>query len=270
MLGSAYLKIKRSLKYAIDRLSFFWAAPCEDPVLVLGNQKSGTSAISALLGMATKSDVQVDFFYKCPGVVEDKIHSGEMRLDFFIKKHPCYFSSKIIKEPGLTFCYEQLVERFPKGRFLFILRDPRDNIRSLLDRLSVPGDLDEVPKSIYDSLPNDIWRSVLDGKSIGVSSGNYIERMGLRWLKALEVYEANKSNFVLVRYEDFNENKQKSIKDIAIQLGLNASHDIRASMNQQFQRGGNKNISSRDFFGEANLRKLNLLVGVKAKEYGYE
>lgn len=40
----------------------------------------------------------------------------------------------------MTFFSEQVVEHFPNTKYVFIARDPRNNIRSLLDSRDLPGD----------------------------------------------------------------------------------------------------------------------------------
>ena len=63
------------------------------------------------------------------------MHRHEVPLDALVQRYRLAFSRPVVKEPNLTFLYDELVRRFPQARVGLIIRDPRDNIRSLLERL---------------------------------------------------------------------------------------------------------------------------------------
>lgn len=242
----------------------------DTPVIVLGNQKSGTSAVAQLLGRATGRSVRVDFFHLLRGVEEERLHSGKRSFDDFISRYPQFFSQDVVKEPGLTFFYEELKKAFPKAKFVFVLRDPRDNIRSLLNRLSIPGDLDEISERHYKAMPNDIWRYIVSGRDLKISKGNYAERMAERWLRAVRVFENNKEDFFLLRYEDFLEDKVASITNLAVSLGLESVGDISPIADKPFQPGGDNSASWEEFYGGINLERINQIVSDTAVRYGYQ
>lgn len=50
------------------------------------------------------------------------------------------------------FLYGPLRDRFPKAQFAMVLRDPRDNIRSICDGLSLPGDKSALDPSRYNKM----------------------------------------------------------------------------------------------------------------------
>ena len=57
----------------------------------------------------------------------------------FINKNKVEFSSEIIKEPHLSIFYDELKIEYPNSKFVMVIRNPFDNIRSILDRLNVEG-----------------------------------------------------------------------------------------------------------------------------------
>jgi len=97
-------------------------------VIILGNQKSGMTAIAKLLAINTGENVLLD----SPLLWEpnfSKIYRGELELKDLVNQNKYYFSRSIIKEPNLTFLYEDLIKVYSSSvKYLFIVRDPRDNI----------------------------------------------------------------------------------------------------------------------------------------------
>lgn len=260
---------RRVARAVRERVKGFLATTHPHPILVLGNQKSGTSAIGALLGKATGLDVQIDFFYRLNGVVEEKLYDGSLTMQTFAKRYAHWFSKPIVKEPGLTFLADQLREVFPESPLVFVVRDPRENIRSIFNRLNLPGDLPDMTDEHFRALPNDIWRSILDGRSLGVQGQNYVETQAKRWVRAVELYRKYENEAILIRYEDFRADKPAAISQLAGELGLEAPHDITPHMNRQYQPGGDHSVTPRDFFGQENYDRINRIVGETARELGY-
>jgi hypothetical protein len=109
----------------------------ERPVFVLGNQKSGTTAIAVLLGQHTGLSTSLGLTTQHSGRVVD-IHRGNAPIDALVQENELEFSRDLIKDSNLTFLYRYLRDRFPEARFAMVVRDPRANVRSILDRLSIP------------------------------------------------------------------------------------------------------------------------------------
>jgi hypothetical protein len=105
------------------------------PIFVLGNQKSGTTAIAALFARLSGQTVTLDLFREVWWPTYQGIPSGDVSFDAFVARNRWGFSRDIVKEPNLTLFPDALAERFPEARTIFVVRDPRDNIRSLLNRL---------------------------------------------------------------------------------------------------------------------------------------
>ena len=78
------------------------ARPREAPVFVLGHQKSGTSAVAALLAELTGSSAAIDLFEETRSPVIDRVVRGEMSLERYLRRNRLDFSRQIVKEASLT------------------------------------------------------------------------------------------------------------------------------------------------------------------------
>ena len=131
-------------------LSFFTIVNSK-PLFILGNQKSGTTVIANLLSQATSKSLTSDF----QSAISHK--TLQLELDFhllkfsdFIQDYKYEFSKDIIKEPFLSYYIDELINEFPKAKFVLIIRSPFQNIRSILNRLIVPGNLEKINFDNYD------------------------------------------------------------------------------------------------------------------------
>jgi hypothetical protein len=148
------------------------------------------------------------------------------------------------------------------------MRDPRDNLRSILDRLELPGH----KKCLREGDTTDIdpvWQLVLDGEWMGLGGEQYIDRLAARWARAAQIYLEYEEEFCLVRYEDFLEDKVGEIVGLTERLGLEQKHDIRDKVDVQYQPRGNRSVDWNTFFGEANLLRIEKRCGPFMKELGY-
>lgn len=89
------------------------------PVIVLGNQKAGTSAIAHLLADHCGLSKTVDIPELWPPAML-RILSGRETLGAFARRHPRPFSRDLIKEPHLTFLHPQLKDLCPRARYVFV------------------------------------------------------------------------------------------------------------------------------------------------------
>src|SRR5205085_6773705 len=115
-------------------------------------QKSGTSAIAALLGAATGLRAEI----AVPGAWEPcliPLLRHEVPISKFLRRNALAFSAPIVKEPCLTFIAPRLLDYFPAAQAVFIVREPFQNIRSMLDRLGIAGNLQEFVPRLH-KLPN--------------------------------------------------------------------------------------------------------------------
>jgi hypothetical protein len=241
-----------------------------NPVLILGNQKTGTSAIAKLLALATGLSVTIDL----PRMIRDarpNMHVTELSLPNLIAQNKREFSRDIVKEPALTFIYKQLVQGFPQSPIIFVTRDPRDNIRSILDRVSLPGNASQLCESDLQSVEA-AWRFyTLDGHWLGHAELPYIDRLAARWNLAADIYLQHPDSMVLVRYEDFVSDKAGTIARLAESIGKPVVSDITAQVNVQYQRQGrNRGANWHDFFGTENLARIEDLCDSRMRSFGYQ
>ncbi len=237
----------------------------ETPIIVLGNQKSGTSAIAHLLADATGLTKTVDIPPLWPPTLIDIMH-GNLTFAETVRKNKYYFSTQLIKEPNLTFMADQVFAYFPKAKYIFIVRDPRDNIRSILNRRKLPGNLD----AISDEIIPPKWRGVIFDTDVWGGAGeNYIGVLAHRWNKAVAEYLKYEQQIVLVRYEDFMADKVGSITDLAQTLSLKPLHDISDKVDIQYQRKGDHSVKWQDFFGD-NLPVIERICHDYMIRMGYE
>ena len=229
----------------------------KDPVFILGNQKSGTTIIANLIAQATKKSLTSDFKSAI------KNSSLQLELDFnllsfndFVQRYRYEFSKDLIKEPFLSYYIPQLIETFPKAKFILIVRNPFQNIRSILNRLEIPGDLENINFNDYDEIKKTpVWKLALQSNMFGLKSSNYIESMANRWNYVVNSYLSNSNNIVIVKYEEFLQNKADFIQRLIKDINLDYVQDIKYKTEIQYQKKGNSDVDLSKFFGD-NYKKI--------------
>ncbi len=236
--------------------------PNKDAVFIFGLQKSGTSAIAGLLAECTDKSVTIDTKYLWYPKNEEII-SGKIRVEDYVRKFSHPFSKDIIKEPNSTFFIEQLQEYFYLHKYIFILRNPLDNIRSILNRLGLPGDKQDI--DLNDVPVN--WRSMFN-KTKGK---DHITVLANRWVEANSQSNIIKSDAcILIKYEDFLLDKERCIESIAHKIGFKPKKSIKHIMDKQFQPKGNPDADLMAFFKERNYDKIINICGDIMEEYNYK
>jgi hypothetical protein len=268
-------KIKRGIKddllsnFIVRKIWSIFSRINQKPLFILGNFKSGTTIIANLLSKATKQTLTSD--------IHSAIKHATLQLDFnilncddFIKQHKYEFSKEIIKEPFLSFYTEELITSFPNAKFIWIVRNPYQNIRSILNRLKIPGNLPKINFNNFAELEkNPAWKLNLQSKMFGYNSSNYIEALAFRWNYAINIYKQNIDKIILVKYEDFIIDKKKYIDGLALDLGFTIQTDISNYVNIQYQSKGNAEIDLKEFFGKKNYKIIDRLCKENMKELGY-
>lgn len=232
-------------------------------LIVEGNQKSGTSVIAALLARVGGLQAGIDIPCTWPPQAEALIR-GDVRLADLRRRHAKQFAHRVLKEPNLTFVHEQVQRLYPRARFVFVVRDPRDNIRSILDRMGLPGTVAARPDG-----PSDAWSSILDGPAWGLPGGSPIEVLCHRWNRCAQTYIQHEAAFTLVRYEDFCDDKQGTIEAAAKQAGIRIRHSVGIAAEEQFQtRGSNRDLPLDTFF-KSNLAVIEDLCATTMRHFRY-
>jgi hypothetical protein len=242
----------------------------EAPIFILGNEKSGTTVIADLLAKACDFSVTLDI----PPIwnpVQLDIHGNKDALWRLVQKNKYYFSNKIIKEPVLTFEYESLKSLFPAAKFIMIVRDPRYNIKSILNRLNILGNLESFDINTIEGTQKfkKSWSTVIHNNWLGFDSSHYIQSMAMRWNYIVDIYLNHKDDFILMRYEDFTTNKEDYIATHAQMLNGQVNSAFVKFLNKQYQVAGNKTITKEDFFGSKNLETINSICGDHMKKLDY-
>jgi len=249
-----------------ERLRARAATPHPHPLFLFGNQKAGGTAIAGLLAAATGLRAALDLEgTTAPHFV--RLMRGETTLETFIAKNAWSFSAPIIKDGNLTFVADALMAHFGVSRAVFILRNPFDNIRSILDRLELAGDLPALDTAGVRA--NATWRTILSGIDLGFAPDHYVSILARRWQRAAEICEAGGEGFVRIRYEDFLADKRSEIERLARAFGLATPNDITRLLDRDFQRRGNPAADLDAFFGAANARRIEDICGETAARFGY-
>ncbi|MBN8697653.1 MAG: sulfotransferase domain-containing protein [Bacteroidetes bacterium] len=243
-------------KKAGQTIDHMRAKPSETPVIIMGHQKTGTTAIAALLGKATEKEVSIDPFYRTPKkhIVLPKLYENKLLLSDYIRSNAYLYRPQIIKDPEFVFFYKELKEIYTDSKFVFIIRNPFDNIKSILDRLKIPGDIDDFNETLFPEVMNTWdWMELLRGDLSNVKGNNIIETLALRWVFCANLYLNNKNDFILVKYEEFREDKIGIINNLIENINDEIKQDISSIMNKQFQpKGENSSISPQFFFSKKN------------------
>jgi len=243
----------------------------KNPIFILGTQKTGTTAIAALVGKAANKDVTLDLLNSTKDSAWPlKVKYGCQSFTSFVMKHEKDFLRDIVKEPWLTYFYYELQEVFPNSQYVMVMRNPFDTIRSVLNRLGVPGDRETISFSDYRSLRDiKIWRLALNSTWHGKPSEDYISALANRWDISAKIYLDNKDRFRLIRYEDFLKNKETTINDLVKDLGYECKGNIKSHVDTQYQVKGNNKATALEFFGKDNYNKIDAICRANASLLGY-
>lgn len=253
--------LTRNLLFSFYHLS-------ENPIIIFGNQKSGTSAIAGLLGAASGLSYSLDV----PSIYKQKnfeeLINGQKKLDEIIQKYgKIEFSRDLIKEPSLTFIYQQVKELYSDSPKVFIIRNPLDNIRSILNRVDIAGNLISLRREELSHLPSN-WENIVFNDFLGISYDSYIESLAKRWNLVADVYVQQSNDFILIKYEDFLADKVGTILHSCGRLNLEVKNDISEMVDIQFQPPG-RNIEPKDFFGKINFEIIRYICKDRMKAFNY-
>ncbi|WP_299412680.1 sulfotransferase [Acaryochloris sp. IP29b_bin.148] len=236
-----------------------------NPIIILGHAKSGTTAIAKLLGEVSGKSVTIDPIFRIDpeGVLNHQLFNRELALSTLVQSYKFYFSTPLWKDPKLTFFYDELRQFFPSATYIFVIRDPRDTIRSFLNRRGIPGDLDNLPSPLEEKAGG-IARLPI------VAGNNYIERLANRWNCATDVYLNHPDDFCLVRYEDFCLDKPGTIASLAKKVGLHPTNDLAGHLNKQYQPKGNHAVSWSKFYKSSHLHSIETICKERMDHFNYQ
>lgn len=138
-------------------VSIMCTTTCPAPIVILGNQKTGKTAISAKLDMHIPASITFNMptlWYR----EENIILNGN--LEQLVDQYSACFLNEIIKKLWLTSSTRELIKLFLDDRYNLIIRDVCDYFLGNMDRSSLPGDRTENPSLLPDFSRN--WKEIID------------------------------------------------------------------------------------------------------------
>lgn len=254
----------------LKRLLLRVSAPPQPGVFISGMPKSGTTVILRLMGLATGESTLNDPFYKLDqqGVdFRDALFGGQLSVLDLMRRYPKIFQGALIKDPNIIFFADELASAYPDASWVYTIRDPRDNIRSILNRLRLPGRVQAIEPQLA-AVPG-AWRLVLEGRSPAIAGRDPIERMAHRWLKMAEIMNAAGEGAVVSRYEDFMQAKEERIAELCRAIGLDPVHSIAEHVDTQFQPKGDRRSVWTEFYGAEELATIDRVCEPMLERFGY-
>ena len=261
------------LEYSFNRMWSSLRGPGAVRLIVLGHQKSGTSAVGALLAKMLARSYAQDPFYACDvgrGQVAYEVVNGSVLLGQAVAANRSLFCRYVLKDPDLTFVVEQLPDVFPNAKLVFVVRDPRDTIRSIADRLKLSWEELSQPLKPQAAM-NRHWKLILGGE---LPAGNFngmavAEVLAHRWVKAVSAYIEHQRGNLVIRYEDFCNDKIGSLTQLAKRLGLVARSDISRWVDVPFQPKGVGGASWDDRMGHHTVTIIEEVCSSHMRRFNY-
>lgn len=238
-----------------------------DPGFILGMQKSGTSAVAGLLSLRTGTPVASDLALEWRRCTLVRASRSERDFARYVRRNAVDFARRIVKEPGLTFVSDRLDARWPNARSVVVVRDPVTTIRSIIERLGIPGDADARAVDLRCEVPQ-AWRAVIDNRWLGVRSEHYIDQLADRWCIAAELALERRSHRMTIRYEDFVADKIRVLDAVAGHFELPIVAEIDAFLEVPFQPPGRRG-EPKKVFG-SNLDRIERRTARLARRLGYQ
>lgn len=227
-------------------------------VCVVGCERSGTSAVANLLqqasGWSLLDDPQ-EAWYIAPLA---KLTWGGLtwRLWRQLRRH------QIVKLPCFAAILPYLHRRFV-GRFhaVYCVRDPRDNVASLLERFhnGAPG-------------------MAFDCSWLSVPATGLVDAMAWRWRRLLELAEEYRHQggaITFIRYEDFCADKPATIRQLADVCRMPCDLDaIAGRCDEQYRKRWSKRIAGpqrwrQDLTGE-QVAVIETICAPQMAAWGYQ
>lgn len=241
------------------------------PIFVFGHQKSGTTAIAALFAELIGEPYHHDLFYEHGWLDNHELVTGGLDAESLALRAPGAFAGGVTKDPDFTFAMPDILGRQPDAAAIFVIREPKAMIASVLGRLGIPGDAPAIGTQLDTLRPveHTLWSNVLDCEGQGFPHGNHIAALSHRWLLAADLFDACRDRCILLRYEDFRTDKKGTLESLADRLGREVKSDIAPHLDKQFQPGSKRPADFRSFFGEENYALITSLCQDRMARFGY-
>lgn len=174
-------------------------------IIVTGHQRSGTSVIAAMLAKAMGTEAVIDL--PNSGIHLAACLRGEQGLSEALEEHyPEQRLKRVIKDCHLSWKLQDLAAIYPKALRLYVVRDPREVIRSCCSRLRLtpwePATLANV---------EDTWRVCFTDQCMPVL--HLAQRWADMTMQALQC-----DGVRVLRYEDYLLDPAGTVEDIVSRL----------------------------------------------------
>ncbi len=125
----------------------------------------------------------------------------------------------VVKEPNGSVGAPLIMEALPESRMIFLIRDPRDIVSSMLDGARQGG-------WMYERKENENWKRRAAANN---NPDNFVRNRSRKYLEhagsAQRAYDAHRGPKVLVRYEDLRSNTLETMKRIYSTLGIEVEEE---------------------------------------------
>ncbi|MFW5983542.1 MAG: sulfotransferase family protein [bacterium] len=227
-------------------------------LLIVGSERSGTSAITTLLSIAADKkalDDPVYTWYLTPYIrMQRKVFS--FRLFWDLNKY------SIIKMPGfaiiLFYLKKMIIREF---KVVYIVRDPRDNVCSVIERLN-----------------NGINGLYLNIHYLGGEFDNFEETIAFKWNmyinEGLKFQKRYPKRIMFIKYEDFVNDKTGTIKRIGDFSKLKTDiQKIETLVDNQYRKAWSNKIGGKERYkkelSEEQINRIENICGENMRKFGY-
>ncbi len=239
-------------------------------IFVCGMPKSGTTAIAKLLAHSLDVSVNSDPFNRLDelGVkYRGQLFAGDMTLEALWSENRAVFRGQLVKDPNFPLLLEPLYRLFPAASFVFLVRDPFENIRSLLNRVSLPGEITNLDSSNVSI--GTTWLNLLNGTTPDMPGNNYIENLSWRWKKSAELLHQYRERAVIAKYDDFVLDKENYIYSLGAKLDRSCKKSVADLVDVQYQPKGKSVKDPCGFFSPDAIDTISRITQDASRKFGY-
>jgi signal transduction histidine kinase len=240
-------------------------------LVVVGHQKSGTTAVGALLARMVGGSFANDPLYECDwgrGQAVKEVVDNPEQLGRLVSEKRGLFCKTVLKDPDLTFLLPQCQRVFDKAQIVFVARDPVSTIRSIADRLDLSSkDLGQPADCV--TLPNRHWRLILSSQLPEVGGTTVAEVLARRWSRAAREYLHHADRVHFIRYEDFIADRSHQLKDLLSELRMRKRNDAAHWLNHPFQPRGQAQTDITERIGARNLEIIESVCSETMERLDY-
>ena len=235
----------------LDGVSRPFVKPRPDPIWIFGIQKAGTTVFAKTLAAATEQTSLMDTPLMW-GTWRPPL--GAADLGRIMRRNPITFSPQILKEPTATFYPDACLAQTTRKRHVLLLRNPANNIRSVMDRMGLNGK-GKVPPGIQAQI-HPVYKAYQ--RELGLP---HPLALAHRWVLAHEHAAWEDPNIAVFTYEGFMSDTERALKAAADHVGLPITGDFQSTLNQQHQPAGkNRSRTPEAFFGPEVLEQIQSIT----------